>query len=95
MAILRPMADERYSNTGVKAIEQELDKCLLEVEKYHDGLPKGIAKIKSRIGKDYKSAEFKPVEFSVEDSKVVIIGDNNATWDQNYSWVANYGNSSW
>ena len=95
MAILSPMADERYSNTGVKAIEQELDKSLANVEKYHDGLSKGIEKIKGRIGKDYEAVDFNPVEFSPESSKVVITDETGTIWTEDYNWVANYGNSSW
>ena len=95
MALLKPMADERYSNTGVKAIEQELDKSLDNVEKYHDGINKGIEKLKGRIGKDFKAVDFKPVEFAPEDSKVIVTADNNVTWDETYQWVSNYGNSSW
>ena len=95
MAILSPMADERYSNTGVKAIEQELDKSLANVEKYHEGLVKGIEKMKGKIGKDYKTVDFQPVEFSPEDSKVIVTADNDVKWEENYNWLANYGNNSW
>lgn len=95
MAILTPMADERYSNMGVKALEKDLDECLQRVEKYHDGILKGINKLKSRVGKDLKSVEFKPVDFAPEDSKIIVIGDNGTKWEQDYQWTANYGTSSW
>ena len=93
MAILSPMANEKYYNTGKKALQQGLDKCLENVEKYHDELAKGMEKLKKRIGKDFKNIEFKPVEFSPEDSKLVITEENGVSYEQGYQWIANYGNS--
>lgn len=90
MAILTPMC-----NTGKKALQQELDKCLDKVEKYHDGLAKGIEKLKKRVGKDLKNVEFKPIEFSPEDSKLVVTEANGVSYEQGYQWISNYGNSKW
>lgn len=95
MALLRPMADERYSNTGVKSIEQELDKCLNDIEKYYDELNEGIRKFKDRIGKDIKSIEYKTVEFSPEESNAIITMSDGTTIKQQYQWIANYGKSNW
>lgn len=92
MAILTPMADERYSNESVGALSKQLDERLDRIVKYHDGIPKGIEKVKKN--KDYTNVEFKPVEYSPEDSKVVVNNGGRA-WEEDYQWLANYGNSNW
>ena len=93
MAILTPMANEKYYNESVGALSKQLDERLDRIVKYHDGIAKGIEKLKKN--KDYTNVEFKPVEYSPEDSKVLVTGDNGVTWEENYKWLADYGNSNW
>ena len=44
--------------------------------------------------RDFPNPEFKPVEYSPEDSKIVFIKDGRS-WEEDYQWLANYGNSNW
>lgn len=93
MAILTPMANERYYNESVGALSKKLDETLDYVVKYHDGIAKGTEKIKKN-NRDYPNPEFKPVEFSPEDSKIVFnVGDRS--WEYDYNWLAHYGSSNW
>lgn len=93
MAILTPMADERYYNESVGALSKQLDERLDRVVKYHDGITKGTEKVKKN-NRDYPNPEFKPVEYSPEDSKIVFSKDGRS-WKEDYQWLANYGNSNW
>lgn len=95
MAILTPMADDRYCNTTVNALSAELDKRLSLVEQYHDGLPKGIEKMKTRIGKDYSEVKFESVEFAPDESKVIMKGIDGGVWSDDYEWLARFGNSQY
>lgn len=92
MAILTPMADERYSNTGVNAISKDLDKRLTDVEKFRDGFSKGVEKLKKKYGAE--NIELKPVEYDARNSKIIITEDGN-TFETTYYNTADYGNSNW
>lgn len=73
MAILAPMADERYYNTGLGAIEKNLDKILDDVVKFHKNFKSGVEKVKQRYAKakDFEMTINK-VENDVDKSKVAI-----------------------
>ena len=73
MAILTPMANERYSNTGIKAIQQNLKDRLSDVVKFHENFKNGLAKLEKQ-NKNYKDYELiiNKVENDVDKSKVTI-----------------------
>lgn len=93
MAILTPMADNRYCNTSVDAISKELDKRLISVEKYHDGIAKGMEKMKAN--RDWAKVEYESVDFAPEDCKVIMTTDGGVQRTDDYNWLSSYGNSNW
>ena len=74
MAILTPMADNRYYNTNIQSIEKELDQALDNVKKYHTNFTRGMEKLKKQNPK--AKFEITQVDFDADKSKVKITTDD-------------------
>ena len=96
MALLSPMADERYSNTGRKYIESQLDATFKDVKEYHKGLEKGKKHIidNNKNGDGIKIID-EQVPYSTRLSKIKIVNAESGKpiMDYNYDWVASIGNN--
>ena len=104
MAILTPMADERYSNTNLEYVERELDNAIERAKKFHEGFKIGLERVK----KDYsKEKDFEMIinriDNDVDKSTVTIKytptygGDSKQplSFDFDFAQIANRGNSSY
>ena len=99
MAILTPMADERYSNTGLKMIESSLDKTLDNVVKFHENVEKGLAKYKNdyKNDKDFKVV-IERVENDVNNSKATFSYTSNGKpriFTGTFEQLAERGSVNW
>ena len=99
MAVLTPMADERYSNTGLKAIESSLDKTLDNVVKFHENVEKGLAKYKNdyKNEKDFK-INIERVENDINNSKAIFSYTHNGkphNFTSTFEELAGRGSVSW
>lgn len=98
MALLSPMADERYSNTGIKSITEKLDKTVIDAQDFHKGFAKGKEKFYGEIEelKDRGKYEYEEivVPFSTTQSKIVLKSKENpkVSWERNYDDLARIGN---
>ena len=101
MAILTPMADERSSYTGIKAVESELDRELDSVAKFHDGFKKGLAKQKKNYEHYYSfDYEINRVENDVDKSTVKFTYQDKKesqprSWESSFYDVSCWGQSNY
>jgi len=92
MALLTPMAEKKYSNTNLGAIQNELDETLNTVEAFHKGFTNGLNKIRKQ--NPNAEIEIKNVDFDVRNSKVLIKKEDE-TREFNFWQVSNFGNSNY
>ena len=70
MALLAPFADETYANTGIAALEKDLDNKLKKAEEFHKNFKVRMRNLEDRYGKE--NIEMKPIEFDYQKSKIII-----------------------
>ena len=97
MALLSPMANtkaDKYANNSLVRIEEDLDKQLKNVERFHTGINRAVAKYKNRYPKAEVKLEI--VDFEGDKSNLCVIfksEEDGESFKQNILFASNYGNN--
>ena len=97
MAILTPMADKRYCNTGIKSISKMLDDTVDGAQKFHKNFEQGKEKFLNEVKELGEKGEYTceevVVPFSSIQSKFVLTNTKNPDykWEHSYEDLAIMG----
>lgn len=88
MAILTPLADNRYSNTNIDFIKRSLDEHIQKVKNFHSGFELGLEKYK----KNYPNGKFEVVKIDYDPENSYVKYNIEGNEGKLQFWqIANYG----